>query len=69
MFEVFDKIISDFLGDEFLANIKSKTKKNRKKKESTVKTYPKSKISEAYDPAWLYKMNLPGEYVEFEEVK
>ena len=38
-------------------------------KTKKVKSFPKSKIYEHYDPIWLFMMNQPGEYVEYEEIK
>lgn len=70
MFDILDKIVSDFFNDGVLKNTKRKVKKQRSKnKTEKVKFIPKSQIYEYYDPSWLYKMNQPGEYVEFEEIK
>ena len=72
MFDILDKIVSDFFNDGVLKNTKRKVKKQKtKNKTKKVKLIPKSQIYEYYDPSWLYrlyKMNQPGEYVEFEEI-
>ena len=70
MFDILDKIVSDFFNDGVLKNTKRKVKKQRSKnKKEKVKLIPKSQIYEYYDPSWLYNMNQPGEYVKFEEIK
>lgn len=69
MFDILDKIVSDFFNDDVFKNTKHKVKKQRSKnKTEKVKLIPKSQIYEYYDPSWLYNMNQPGEYVEFEEI-
>lgn len=70
MFDILDKIVFDFFNDGVFKNTKRKVKKQKtKNKKEKVKLIPKSQIYEYYDPSWLYKMNQPGEYVEFEEIK
>lgn len=70
MFDLLDKIVSDFFNDGIFKNTECKVKKEKiKKKSEKVKSFPKSKIYEYYDPCWLFIMNQPGEYVEYEEIK
>lgn len=58
--------IGNFLNSYF--NNKSTNKENKPKRKYTKRTFKEKDCDVYYDPTWLFAMNYPGEYVDFEEI-
>lgn len=46
----------------------SKLTTNKPKRKYTKRTFKEKDYDVYYDPTWLFAMNYPGEYVDFEEI-
>ena len=62
MFDSLDKIVSDFF------NVCNNTIKRNKKRKYTKRTFSEKDCDVYCDPTFLFLSNMPGEYVDYEEI-
>lgn len=62
-----NKFMTNFIGS-WLNNKSTTNKENKPKRKYTKRTFSEKDCDVYYDPTWLFAMNYPGEYVDFEEI-
>lgn len=53
---------------KFISSYFSKSTTNKPKRKYTKRTFKEKDCYVYYDPTWLFAMNYPGEYIDFEEI-